>query len=284
LAQVAKFSSSTQAKAQAVNTSAAASQGSVAQQAAELELIVVSMGEMVGSVQEVSRYSHVTADKASKAGERCKAGSEQIGHAVSGMNSLFKDMDASIQAITAVEKESSDITKALAMIKSVSEQTDLLALNAAIEAARAGDHGRGFAVVADEVRVLATRSHELAGEINATLERLRQQVDSAVKTIRSSHHNTSAVLAEVIETATIFEDITQSMGQIIDHNIQIASAAEEQASVAQGVERNALEVKSISVKNGAAAQNTVQASDEMAGMTRNLHELIGKFKMPETLD
>ena len=284
LSEVAKFSSSTQSKARVVNESAAASQASVAQQAAELEHIVVSMSQMVSSVQEVSRYSQVTADKASKAGARCNEGRAQINRAVTGMQNLFNEMDCSINAVTAVEKESLEITKALAMIKSVSEQTDLLALNAAIEAARAGDHGRGFAVVADEVRVLATRSHKLAGEINATLERLSSHVDSAVRTIRSSHLNTSAVLQEVTDTACLLEEITQGMGQIIDHNVQIATAAEQQASVVEGVERNAQEVKALSVINGSAASNTVQVSDEMADMTRNLHALVGKFKMPEIFD
>ncbi|MDT9046961.1 methyl-accepting chemotaxis protein, partial [Escherichia coli] len=74
-------------------------------------------------------------------------------------------------------------------IKSVAEQTNLLALNAAIEAARAGEQGRGFAVVADGVRSLAVRSHELTGEIDQTIARLRQQVGSAVKTIRGSHQS-----------------------------------------------------------------------------------------------
>lgn len=283
LGGVHEFSLSTQSKALTVNESATASQGSVVRQATELEFIVVSMSEIVGSVQEVNRYSNVTVSKASKVGKQCEIGCAQAGHALTNMNVLFDEMDNSIEAITSVEKESADIINALAMIKNISAQTDLLALNAAIEAARAGEHGRGFAVVADEVRVLATRSHELTGEIYSTIERLRLQVDIAVKTIRNSHFNTSSALDKIVLVAAIFEEITQSMGEIIDHNIQIASATEQQACVVKGVERNIFKVKSLSVENGISATNTVTVSDEMADMTRDLHELIGKFKVPELL-
>ncbi|MFA7822638.1 methyl-accepting chemotaxis protein [Aeromonas dhakensis] len=279
IAQVAHFSETTLDKAQSVSDSASTSQRSVERQASELELIATSMSELVSNVQEVSQNSHVTADKANTAGEKCREGRVQVDHAVSRINQLFNEMDDSIGAITSVEKESEEIAKAVDLIKSVAEQTNLLALNAAIEAARAGEQGRGFAVVADEVRSLAIRSHELTGEIDQTIARLRQQVGSAVKTIRGSHQSAAQSVEQITLTASIFEQITGSMDQIIDHNIQIASAAEQQAAVVQGVEQNTLEIKTLSESNAHEAQSTVNVSDEMTGMTRNLHGLIANFKV-----
>lgn len=279
IAQVARFSETTLDKAQSVSDSASTSQRSVERQAGELELIATSMSELVSNVQEVSQNSHVTADKANTAGEKCREGRVQVDHAVSRINQLFSEMDDSIGAITSVEKESEEIAKAVDLIKSVAEQTNLLALNAAIEAARAGEQGRGFAVVADEVRSLAIRSHELTGEIDQTIARLRQQVGSAVKTIRGSHQSAAQSVEQITLTASIFEQITGSMDQIIDHNIQIASAAEQQAAVVQGVEQNTLEIKVLSESNASEAQSTVSISGELAGMTRDLHGLIASFKV-----
>ncbi|MBN7823403.1 methyl-accepting chemotaxis protein, partial [Bowmanella sp. Y57] len=70
-----------------------------------------------------------------------------------------------------------------------------------------------------------------------------------------------------------------SMGQIIDHNVQIASAAEQQAAVVQGVEQNTLEIKYLSESNAQEAQSTVQVSGELTGMTRDLHGLIANFRV-----
>ncbi len=279
ISEVARFSASTSDKAERLNGSAIDSQHATARQAAELELMASASSELVSSVQEVSNNSLTTAEKANRAGEQCRDGQVQVERAVVQINQLFGDMDQSLGAITAVEQESSEIAKAVEVIKTIAEQTNLLALNAAIEAARAGDQGRGFAVVADEVRSLAQRSHSMTGEINATIGRLQQQVADAVRIIQASHRNASETVNEVTRTAAIFEDITESMDQVIDHNTQIASAAEQQAAVVENVERNSLAIKSLSEANALEACQTVEVSTEVVSMTRDLHGLIGNFKM-----
>ncbi|WP_342406171.1 methyl-accepting chemotaxis protein [Stutzerimonas chloritidismutans] len=279
ISEVARFSASTSGKAERLNTSAIDSQQAIAHQAAELELMASAISELVSSVQEVSSNSLTTAEKANRAGDQCRDGRVQIELAVRQINRLFGEMDQSLVAITSVEQESSEIAKAVDVIKTIAEQTNLLALNAAIEAARAGDQGRGFAVVADEVRSLAQRSHALTGEIYATIGRLQQQVSDAVRIIQASHCNASETVEEVTRTAAIFEGITESMGLIIDHNTQIASAAEQQAIVVENVERNTLAIKSLSEANATEASHTVAVSGEVVSMTRELHGLIGQFKM-----
>ncbi|MBD1601126.1 hypothetical protein HAQ05_20820 [Pseudomonas sp. CA3A] len=133
-------------------------------------------------------------------------------------------------------------------------------------------------MVADEVRSLAIRSHALTADIHRMLSRLQAQVSNAVDTIRGSHASASTAVEEVTRTADIFSMITRSMDQIIEHNIQIASAAEQQSRV-EGVERNTREIKSLSGHNATEATSTVRVSDDPVQMAEALHRLLARFKV-----
>jgi len=147
------------------------------------------------------------------------------------------DMRNVVEAVKALGIESANIGRILENITGIADQTNLLALNAAIEAARAGEHGRGFAVVAQEVRDLASRTKGAVEEIKTILESLRDRGATA----EAKAENLSQVVSHFQEdhakvqqsaafTRSSISEVQEGMGQV-------ATAAEEQSSVSQEVDK-----------------------------------------------
>lgn len=61
-------------------------------------------------------------------------------------------------------------------------------------------------------------------------------------------------------------------------NIQIASTAEQQSSVAEGINQNVVNVKNISQENSIGAQQRKSSSEDIARLATQLNQLIVKLQ------
>ncbi|UUY08736.1 methyl-accepting chemotaxis protein [Pseudomonas sp. J452] len=239
--------------------------------------VATAMHEMSATAQEVARHAAEAAHAADDADDSARQGGKVMTSTIQTITSMRSEIANTAEVIRRLEADSGRIGKVLEVIRGIAEQTNLLALNAAIEAARAGEQGRGFAVVADEVRTLAQRTAESTAEINQIIDTVQTGAINAVRAIESGQNRSEEGVTQVTEAGAMLQRITGAVEAIRDMNRQIATAAEEQTSVAEDISRNLTEITSIASSNQenvertqAASQNLQNLSGELGEVTRRL--------------
>ncbi len=205
------------------------------EQRAESDLTATAMTEMTASIAEVARHVQDTAGEAHTVNQLAGQGSEVAGSMREAIQLLASTVSQINQAVTHLAGQTQDISVAAEVIRSIAEQTNLLALNAAIEAARAGEQGRGFAVVADEVRALAGKTRQSTLQIQGIIDNLRAGADEAVSIASLGIVEAEHGVARVLEAQQALLGIRVAVERISDMSQQMATASQQQSSVAEEV-------------------------------------------------
>jgi methyl-accepting chemotaxis protein len=251
----------------------------VIRQQSETAQVATAMNEMTATVQEVANHAALAASSAQSADKQTQDGRKVMQHTLHTIQSLAQEVENGALVISRLSEESTKIGSVLDVIRGIAEQTNLLALNAAIEAARAGEQGRGFAVVADEVRTLASRTQASTLEIQSMIERLQAGTRDAVKAMEQGQSQAQQGLQQAAQAESSLQTISNSVTNINDMNIQIATAAEEQSSVAEEINRNIVNISQSADATAEGAKQTASAGDELAKLAVRLQTLVGQFKV-----
>ncbi len=247
-------------------------------QLSEVMQVATAMNEMVATVQEVASNTQSASAIATSAVDDVEKVNQIVNENVGVINGLSDEVGQAVTSIENLSSTSNEIGGIVDTINNITDQTNLLALNAAIEAARAGEQGRGFAVVADEVRTLAQRAQDATGEIQDLIDRFQNDIQSNVSIMLSSKDRAGVGVEMASKMSEMLMSIIDGIRQINDSNFQIATASEEQAAVAEEINRNVVNVEGQSQTTLDASRSLSSGSEQLMSTAQNLIDRVSEFK------
>ncbi|MCS4311035.1 methyl-accepting chemotaxis protein [Pseudomonas sp. BIGb0381] len=249
------------------------------QQSHEVEMAATAVTEMSAAVEEVARNASAASEAATRSNSAAIAGRARVDETVEAISLMVSSVGDASNEVQGLAVMATDISKVLDVIRAIAEQTNLLALNAAIEAARAGEAGRGFAVVADEVRALAHRTQTSTSEIEQMITSIQKGTGAAVSAMSNTNIQAQKTLDTARGAGSALVEITETIDDITERNVLIATASEEQAQVAREVDRSLVSIRDLSSQASEGSNQTALASSELSKLAAELNRMVNQFRL-----
>ncbi|KNA48325.1 chemotaxis protein [Vibrio cholerae] len=249
------------------------------QEKQEVEQVASAVNQLQSTAQSVTDHAHSADGAAQQANQLASQSLRMFEESHRATAKMADQLTEAAQVVNQLKEQSERIGNVTEVIRSISEQTNLLALNAAIEAARAGESGRGFAVVADEVRMLAARTQTSTQEIQAIIEELQNQSNTANSSMHSSLsllEQNQSLAAKVSASLTEINHSISALGQI---NAQVATASEEQSQVTKDINRNLSNIYELVSQNVTGITQSAAASHELSDLAEQQHQQLQYFRV-----
>ncbi len=218
-------------------------------QAGSLEELVATVTNIAEQVRNNAAYAQEAATSAGLVKENIEISNQEMRKLVSAMEGISEC--------------SNDISRMIAEIEEIADQTNLLSLNASIEAARAGEMGKGFAVVANEVG-------NLSKESVTAVQTSTKLIEDSIASVKHGMEIVNGAAERLFKASEGVVDLTNKMNEIAESvNRQMESIVE----VEKGIEQ----ISQVVSDNSAMAEESAASSEELSAQSETLNNMIGIF-------
>lgn len=260
LEQAASMTSSDSDKVDRAISDISNGAASQAEETEEAMADIERMGSIISEMgSEIITMTHIT-DEMGKAGENV----DRILEELSAYTKKTTDaVDVIARQIQTTNASAQQIQKAVEMITSIADETNLLSLNASIEAARAGEQGRGFAIVATQIQKLAEQSSSSAQQIEQIIHVLLNDAETTVKTMGGVVDIVASQEEKLSQTGTCFETVSSGIRESLGRMGRIQEQSEALDDARNKMIHMITSLSAISEENAAASEDTASSTAQL---------------------
>lgn len=283
--ELSNMSSQTNENAEEIGRAVGDIAGGAGAQAEDIETATMQMNSLGNLIQDMMQNAGklaVTSDKM----DRSREGAEQIISELSDSNTATVDAASRMDRQIHITNEAAvRIQKAIQIITSIADETNLLSLNASIEAARAGEQGKGFAVVATQIQTLAEQSGASAKEIEEITRELLQESAQAVEIMEEVQSIVVKEAEKLNATKIQFLEVSKGITETREESGAIKEKTEECDTVRQEMMDIISNLSAVSEENAASAQETTASMNVLNETILTQSESAGNLsKLSEMMD
>lgn len=263
IAEVTKESESSFGRANQITTSMqelSASTMKMGDYVQDIQTQMIEIGNCINDISLSVDHLYNTSENIVKTNQEAQDNMDMI------MTNSRQSVEAVRDIALQIKETNSSITevdKAVELILSISQQTNLLSLNASIEAARAGEFGRGFAVVAEEIRHLSEQSAEGAEMIKNLAQTITQKSKKSVELADKVHSLIIHEQENVSKTQNKYEELSRDITVSVEEIKSIADKTDNLTDYKEKVIDNVQNLSAISEENTANNEEVNNNIDEI---------------------
>ncbi|WP_107924787.1 methyl-accepting chemotaxis protein [Lysinibacillus parviboronicapiens] len=276
-----------------VSQAAIAVSEGIDKQTAKLVASFDTLEQVSNDIHQIYENTNILTQKAEKAEATADIGQNVVASTQKQMRTIEGKINELSTDITTVNTYVKEIDEILAVITSISEQTNLLALNAAIEAARAGEHGKGFAVVADEVRKLAEQTNHSSSQVRQIITAIQREASKLATSMDTSHSEVTLGLQLFTQTEenfhemkTFIEEINDQLHDVLEKSKTISANSHQVVGDMKVIEDISLSSKNeveamaqATVKQASAMQEIAATAEALEKYAEELQEEVRTFTL-----
>lgn len=253
------------------------------QQSSQIRNASEAVNAMSHTTQRMAENAKAATQTSVEATQAAVKGGTAVAETIKGMQRIRATVQSTGKKIKGLGERSLEIGAIIEVISEIATQTNMLALNAAIEAARAGEHGKGFAVVADEVRKLAERAARATKDITGLIKGIQVETSEAVTVMEAGTREVEDGTKLADQAGAALREIEQIVKQTSNLMTDITRAAGDHVKSTESVVHTMDNISQLTQETARGVQDTVTTIGGLVGLTKQLSDAIGRFKLGKEL-